>query len=64
LVDGSVDIPPGPGDLYVGLVDEPVATDAMAARASRLNQQRRKPLDPSIQGHMVDLDTPLGEEFL
>jgi hypothetical protein len=27
LVNGSVDVPPRPGDLHVGLVDEPVATD-------------------------------------
>ena len=64
LVNCSVDVPPRPGDLHVGLVDEPVTTDAVATRPGRVHQQRREPLDPSIQGHMVDVDTPLGEEFL
>lgn len=64
LVNGSIDVPPRPGDPHVGLVDEPATTDAAAARPARVHQQRRELLDPSIQGHVVDLDTPVGDEFL
>jgi hypothetical protein len=64
LVDGPVDVSPGPGDLDVGLVNEPVTAHAVAAWPGRLHQQRREPLDPSEQGDMVDLDAALSEELL
>jgi hypothetical protein len=55
---------PGPRNLHVGLIDKPATVHAVAAWAGRVNQQRREPLDPSVQGHMVDLDAALREEFL
>ena len=64
LVNGPVDVSPGPGDLYVGLIDEPVTAHAVAAWPGRVDEQWCEPLDPPEQGHMVDLDAPFGEEFL
>jgi len=63
LVNGPIDVPPGPGDLHVGLIDEPVATDAVTARPSRFDEQGRESLDPPVQGHVVDLDATFGEQF-
>jgi hypothetical protein len=34
------------------------------ARPSRLGEQRREPLHPSVDGDVVDLDTALGEQLL
>jgi hypothetical protein len=64
LVNGPVDVSPGPGDLYVGLIDEPVFAHPVAARPSRVDEQGRESLNPPEQGHVVDLDAPFGEEFL
>jgi hypothetical protein len=36
----------------------------VAARPSGIRQDWREPLDPSEQGHMIDLDPALSEEFL
>src|SRR5664280_1948350 len=63
LVNGPIDVPPGPGDLHVGLIDEPVAPDAVTARPSRFDEQVRESLDPPVQGHVVDLDATFGEQF-
>jgi hypothetical protein len=41
-----------------------VTTNARAARPSGIRQDRREPLDPSEQGHVIDLDPALSEEFL
>jgi hypothetical protein len=35
----------------------------MTAGAGGLGQQRRKPLHPPVDGDVVDLDTPLGEQL-
>jgi hypothetical protein len=64
LVNGPVDVSPGPGNLDVGLVDEPATTHAVAAWSGRVDEQWRESLDPSKQGHMVDLDASLSEELL
>src|ERR1035441_10656970 len=61
LVDSPVDIPPAAGDLHVGLVNEPTVAGAMPTWSGRVHQQRREPLDPSEQGHMVDLDAAVSE---
>jgi len=63
LVNGAVDVSPGPGDLHVGFIDKPVATHAVAARPSRVDEQWREPLDPKEQGHVVDLDATFGQQF-
>jgi len=64
LVNRPVDIPPVAGDLHVGLVDEPAASDGVSAGAGRLGEQRREPLDPPVDGDVVDLDAALGEQLL
>src|SRR5664280_2357702 len=64
LIIGSVDVSPGSRYLHVGLVDKPTAAHTVAARLGRVHQDRRESLNPSEQGHMVDLDAPFGEEFL
>jgi len=63
-VNGPVDVSPGPGDLHVGLVDEPAATHPVAAWSGRVDEQGRKPLDPSEQGPVVHFDASLGKQFL
>src|ERR1019366_5596833 len=64
LVNGPIDVPPGPGDLHVGLIDKPVTTHAVAARPSRVDEQGREPLNPPDQGHVVNLDTAFSEQLL
>jgi hypothetical protein len=63
LVDGPVDVPPVASDLHVGLVDLPAIADAVAAGPGGLGQQRREPLDPAVDGDVVDLNAAFGEEF-
>jgi hypothetical protein len=60
----EVDVTPYPGDLDVGLVDEPAITDPVSAEPGRVSEQRGEPLNPPIHRDMVDLDTPFGEQFL
>src|ERR1039458_2004820 len=64
LVNGPIDVPPGPGDLHVGLIDKPVTTHDVAARPSRVDEQGREPLTPTEQGHVVNLDTAFSEQLL
>ena len=44
------------------ILQGPVALSA--AWSGRVHQERREPLDPSEQGHMVDLDASLSEQLL
>lgn len=64
LVDRPIHVAPYPGDLQIGLVDEPAAAGQMPTRAGRVDQLRREPLHPPVQGHVVDLDATLGEQLL
>ena len=64
LVDDPVDVSPGPRDLHVGLVNEPVTAHAMAAWSCCVYEQGSEPLDPPEQGHMVNLDPTFGEQLL
>jgi hypothetical protein len=50
LVDRPVDVGPDPGDLDVGLVDEPAVPGQVPDRPGRVNQQRCEPLRPPIEG--------------
>ena len=63
LVDRPVDVGPDPGDLDVGLVDEPAIPGQVPDRPGRVDQQRREPLHPPIEGDVVDLDATLGEKL-
>jgi len=64
LVDRAVHVPPGPGHLHAGLVDEPPIPDRVAARPGRIDDQRSEPLHPPIQGDVIDLDPTLGQQLL
>ena len=64
LVDCPIHLAPGPGDLHVGLVQEPTVTDRLAAGPGRFDQQRREPLHPPEQRDVVDLDPTLSEQLL
>jgi hypothetical protein len=41
----------------------PAIADAVAAGPGGVGQQRREPLDPAVDGDVVDLDPAFGEEF-
>jgi hypothetical protein len=64
LVDCPVDVHHWPATLHIGLVDLPAISNTMSARPSSLGQQRREPLHPAINGDVVDLDAPFGEQLL
>jgi len=63
LVDRPVHVGPDPTDLDVGLVDEPAVPGQVPTRPGRLDHQRREPLHPPIERHVVDLDATLGEKL-
>jgi hypothetical protein len=63
LVDGPVDVPPLAGDLHIRLVDPLAIAHGVPARPGGVGQQRREPLDPPINGDVVDLDAAFGEEL-
>jgi hypothetical protein len=48
----------------IGLVDEPIGTHGVSVRSSSTDQDRRKSLNPTEQGDVVDLNPALGQEFL
>jgi hypothetical protein len=62
-VDRAVDAAPAARDLHIGLVHKPALAGGVPAGAGGVGQQRREPLDPPIDGDVVDLDAALGEEF-
>jgi hypothetical protein len=64
LVDGAVQVPPPAGDLHIRLVHLPAVTDGVPARPGGIGEQGREPLDPPVDGDMVDLNAPFGEQFL
>ena len=41
----------------------PAIPDDVQSRPSRLRELRREPLDPPVDGHVIDLDAALGEEL-
>jgi len=56
LVDRPVDVAPPAGHPDVGLVHEPAVADGVPARPGSLGQQRCEPLDPAVDGDVIDLD--------
>jgi hypothetical protein len=64
LVHRAIPIAPDPGDLHLGLVDEPSVAHGVAPRSGRVDQHRREALHPPQQRHVIDLDTALSEELL
>jgi hypothetical protein len=63
LVDGPVDVTPPARHLHVRFVDIPAVTDRVAARPSRIREQRREALNPPEHGDVIDLDPTLSQEF-
>jgi len=63
LVDGPVDLAPLAGDAHVGFVDEPPSSNAMSSVPCSVDEQRSEPLDPPVDGDVIDLDASLDEEF-
>ena len=63
LVDRPVEVGLDPGDLDVGLVDEPAIAGQMPVGPRCIDQQWREPLHPPVEGDVVDLDATLGEKF-
>ena len=63
LVHGSVHVPPHPGHLDVGLIDEPSVADTVTARPCRLDDQRGEALYPPVDGDVIDVDAAFGEKF-
>jgi hypothetical protein len=64
LVDRSVHVPPAPSHLGGGLVHEPAVAHGVPAGTASLGQQRLEALHPAVDGDVVDLDAPFGEQFL
>ncbi len=64
LVGGPVHVPPDACDLDICFLDEPAVTREVSAGSCRVDQQRREPLHPPVQAHVIHLDATLGEEFL
>jgi hypothetical protein len=64
LVDRTVDVAPPTGDLCVALIGLPAVADGVAAGPGGIDQQRREPLDPAVDGGVVDLDPAVGEQLL
>jgi hypothetical protein len=51
------------GGLQVGLIDLPAIAHQVPAGPGSLGQQRREPLDPAVDGDVVDLDATLDQFF-
>ncbi len=64
LVDRPVQVGPAAGDPDVGLVDEPAVTGQPAARAGGFDELGGEPLDPPVDGYVVNADAAFGEQFL
>ena len=64
LVDCPVDVASPARDLYVGLVDLPAIPNRVPAGPGGVCQQRCEPLDPAVDGGVVDLDAAFGEQLL
>jgi len=56
LVDGPVQISPPARDLDVSLIDKPSVTRSMTAQPGRLDELGSEPLDPAVDGDVVDGD--------
>lgn len=62
LVNGALHLAPPPGDLEVGLVNEPAAPDVITTGPCRVDQQRSEALHPPVDRDVIDLDTALCEQ--
>ena len=63
-VDGPEQVPPGPSDLDVRLIDVPAIPDQVSSGSCRPGELGREPLDPTVDCDVVDLDAALAQELL
>lgn len=49
-------------DLDLGLVDEPPITPDYVGEAGRVGKHRREPRNPPVDGEVIDLDAPFGQQ--
>jgi hypothetical protein len=63
LIDRPIDVPPPAGDLHRGLIDVPTVPERVATGPGCVGEERGKSLHPPLHGHVVDLDSPLGQEL-
>lgn len=63
LVDGPVQIRPPAGDLDMGLIGEPQVARSIPTQPRRLDELRCEPLDPPVDGDVVDGNAALGQQF-
>jgi hypothetical protein len=64
LVNRPVQVPPGPGDLDVGLVDEPPVASGVPAGPGGIGEQRGESLHPPVDRDVIDGDAALGQQLL
>ena len=64
LIYSAVDVTPDTGNLDVGLVHKPPIADTVTTRPSRVDQQRREALNPSVDRDVVDFDPTFGQQLL
>ncbi len=64
LVDCPVQVRPPSVDLDVGLVGEPAVTWHVAACPRCFDELRCEALDPPVDGDVIDVHSPLGEQLL
>jgi len=64
LVDCPVQLDPPPDDFHICLVDEPAIARCMPAGSGRVDQQRGESLHPTIDGHVINVDTAFGQQLL
>ncbi len=64
LVHSPVHAPPDTVDLDVGLVHETPVAHGVPTGAGRIHQLGSEPLNPPVQGDVIDVDAALGEQLL
>ena len=62
LVDRAGHLAPPPGHRDVGFVHLLAVTEGVPARPGGLSEQRCEPLDPAVDGGVVDLDAAFDQE--
>ena len=63
LVNCSVQIDPPPGDVGIGLIDEPAITWGVPAGSGGVDHQWGEPLYPALDVHVIDVDATLSQQF-
>ena len=64
LINRPVQVGPPASDLHVCLISKPPVAGSVAAGARRLDELGSEPLDPSVDGDMINSDAAFGQQFL